>query len=348
MKVVSAVKIGNMKDPDPAKRGKVEVLDMPCPPVGDYDVKIKVAYCAICGSDPHVVGGIFGWTPPFGIGHEASGVIVEVGKKVRTGLKVGDRVGGNFRHYCGSCYYCRNEQEQFCENAHEEPAMAEYLVWHESQPVKLPDDVSLKNGCLVEPISVGVRVMDKTGMRVGKKVAVSGGGPIGLINLQLIKMYGASRLTLIEPIAARRELAKTLGADFVLDPVNQNLEEECAKITEGRGYDVVIEVSGSTAAAEKAVKLVAKGGTLIYMAMYPNDYKMPLNLYDYCYRNELTITGTFVSPYVFPRTANILSRMNLSAFTDTVFDIDDAAKAFEAHLTGKHPKVLIRCNKGLD
>jgi (R,R)-butanediol dehydrogenase/meso-butanediol dehydrogenase/diacetyl reductase/L-iditol 2-dehydrogenase len=349
MKLLSAVKIGNMKDPDPNKRGKVAIRDVPIPEIADNEALIKVAYCAICGSDPHLVGGIFGWEPPFGLGHEMSGVIVKLGSKAtKTGLKVGDRVAGNFRNYCGTCYYCRNEQEQFCENVTEQPAMAEYIKWNEAQIIKLPDDVSLKTGCLLEPVSVGVRVMDKTKIKVGQRVAVSGGGPIGLINLQLLKMYGATHLTMIEPVAQRRELAKKYGADFVIDPLSQDIEAEGKKITGGLGYDLIIEVSGIPSAAEKVLKVAAKGGTILYVAMFPNTYEMPLNLYNYCYKQELTISGTFVSPYTFPRAAQILSRMQLEDFTANVFDLDDPEGAFAAHLSGKYPKILIHCNKDLD
>lgn len=83
MKSISVVKVGSLRDPDESKRGKVAVRDVPVPEVGDEDVKIKVAYCAICGSDPHLVENIFGWEIPFGLGHEVSGVVVELGKKLQ-------------------------------------------------------------------------------------------------------------------------------------------------------------------------------------------------------------------------------------------------------------------------
>lgn len=349
MKQVTATKIGNMKDPDPAKRGKVEVLDVPVKPVGDCDVKIKVAYCAICGSDPHVVGGIFGWEPPFGLGHEMSGVIVEVGKTAAAhGWKIGDRVGGNFRNYCGSCYYCTNGLEQFCEHATEEPGMAEYCIWNMRQPVKVPDDVSLKNACLIEPVSIAVRVMDKTHIKFGQNVLVSGGGPIGLLCLQLINHYGAANLTLLEPNPARRELAKKYGAKFVFDPIKDDIIAEANKITDGHGYDVLLEVSGIPSAAKTMLDVSAKAARIVYVAQYPRDFNLPLNLYDQLYMKELDITGTFVSPYAFSRTGQFISRLDLDDLTSQIFPIDEAEAAFEAHLTGKYPKVLIQCNKDLD
>lgn len=345
MKVISAIKIGNMKYSDLSKRGKVVVLDMPISPLGVEDVKIKVAYCAICGSDPHLVGGIFGWDPPFGLGHELSGIIVELGKNAtKKGLKVGDKVSGNFLKFCGTCYYCSNGQEQFCENPRNEPGMAEYVVWHESQAFKIPDEISLEQACLLEPVSIAVRIMDKTNMKIGQRVAISGGGPIGLLTLQMLKMFGATSLTMIEPIAERQELAREFGADYIIDPINQNVEDESKKITGGLGFDIVIEASGSPKAAPAACEIAARGGTVLYIAMFPKDYKMPLNLYEKCYFNELTISGIYVAPYAYPRALQILPRMKLDKFTNKIFTIDQAEEAFEAQISGKYPKILIKCN----
>lgn len=348
MKTVAAVKIGSLKDPDEAKRGIVQVIDMPEQVMGDEDVKIKVAYCSICGSDPHLVEGIFGWEPPFGLGHEVSGTIVDMGKKAtKKNLKVGDRVAGNFLKFCGTCYYCLNGQEQFCEFVHEynRPGMSEYVVWHESQVWKIPDDISLKEACLLEPVSIAVRIVDKANMKVGQRVAISGGGPIGLLTLQMIKRFGATSLTLIEPIADRRDLARQFGAVHVIDPTTQDLREEAKKITDGRGFDLVVEASGSPMAANAACDIAARGGTVLYVAMFPKEYTMPLNLYEKCYFNELTISGIFVAPYAFPRAAQMLPELELEPFTRQVFPLAQGEAAFAAHISGKHTKILIQCSE---
>jgi threonine dehydrogenase-like Zn-dependent dehydrogenase len=349
LKSIATVKTGSLKDPDITKRGKVAVIDIPEPAVGDEEVKIKVAYCSICGSDPHLVEGIFGWTVPFGMGHEVSGVIVELGKKATAkGLQVGDRVAGNFLHFCGTCYYCQNGQQQFCEGVPEGNAgMSEYIVWHESQVYKLPDEISLKKGCLLEPVSIAVRTADKINMQVGKRVAINGCGPIGLLVLQVLKMYGATALTVFEPIAERRAAALEFGADYAINPLESDLVQEAMKITDGRGYDVVIDTSGSTKAVTHLPQITAKGGTLVYAAMYPNSYEMPLNLYQYCYKNELTITGLFVSPYTYPRAVQLLPKMKLDPFVEKVFKIDEAEAAFAAQVSGKYLKILIQCNDDL-
>jgi threonine dehydrogenase-like Zn-dependent dehydrogenase len=348
MKSIHVIKTGSLKDPNEELRGQVKVVDIPEQTVGPEDVKIKVAYCSICGSDPHLVENIFGWDVPFGLGHEVSGVIVELGSKAtKKGLKVGDRVAGNFLHFCGTCYYCQNGLQQFCEHANESnnPGMSESIVWHESQVYKMPDNVSLKEACLLEPVSVAVRLMDKVDLKFGQTVAICGGGPIGLLACQAIAMSGASNLTLIEPIAARRELALKYGADHVLDPTECDIKTAAMDLTKGRGFDVVIDCSGSTRAVYDLPFITAKGGMLIYAAMYPNNFEMPLNLYKFCYFNELTITGMYVSPYAFPRTFQIFPKFQLEEFTNKVFPIDEAEEAFKAQISGKYIKILIECNK---
>ena len=351
MKSIRCVRIGSLREKNPEKKGKIEVWDVPEDPVGPEDVRIKVAYCAICGSDPHLVEGIFGWPVPYGMGHEVSGVITEVGEKAtKKGLKVGDRVAGNFLKFCGTCYYCQNGQQQFCEHADESnhPGFSETLVWHESQVYKLPDSVSLKEGCLLEPVSIAVRAMDKAELRFGQRVLVSGGGPIGLLITQCLKKAGATELTLSEPIAERRELALRFGAKNVIDPLKENIRDAADRITGGRGFDVVFDCTGSTKAVYDLPYVTAKGGKLIYSAMYPNDFEMPLNLYKFCYYNELTITGMYVAPYAFPRAAQMLPELDLAPLTTKVFELEDAVAAFDAQVSGKYPKILIRCNKDLE
>lgn len=349
MKQIATVKVGSLKDTDPAKRGKVVVRDIPVPELGDEDVKIKVAYCSICGSDPHVVEGIFGWTPPYGMGHEVSGVIVELGKTAAKGkLKVGDRVAGNFLHFCGKCYYCQNGQQQFCENIPEGNAgMAEYTVWHESQVYKLPDEISLRKGCLLEPASIAVRIADKIDMKVGKRIAINGSGPIGLLALQVLKMYGATSLTVFEPLEERRQVAIEFGADYVVDPIAEDIVAKTMELTNGRGYDVVIDASGAVKAVAALPLIAAKGGMVLYAGMYPNTFEMPLNLYKHCYMNELTVTGFYVSPYTYPRAVQILPKLKLDKFIEKSFSIDQPEEAFAAQVSAKYLKVMIECNADL-
>ncbi len=347
MRTVAVTRIGSLRDPDENTRGRIGVVDMPQPELGPEDVRIRVAYSAICGSDPHLAEGFFGTDVPIGLGHELSGIVEALGAAAhRNGLQVGDRVAGNFLRFCGTCTACRTGAQQFCEHIQDynRPGMAETVTWHESQVYKLPDDVSLLKGCLLEPTSVAVRIADKTRIKVGDRVAICGGGPIGQLALQVMKMNGATSLTLIEPIAERREMALRHGADVVIDPISEDQYARADAITDGRGFDVVIDASGSPRAVRGLLDIAAKGATVIYGAMYPEDFEMPLNLSDYLYLKELTLTGVFVSPYAFPRALQILPYLELDELTQSVFDLDDAAEAFAVHVSGKFAKVVIRCN----
>ena len=348
MKTVAVTKIGRLADPDETSRGKIEVIDFPSQPLGPEDVRIRVAYSSICGSDPHVAEGVFRTDVPFGLGHEVSGVVSELGDKAtKTGLKVGDRVACNFLKFCGTCRPCLNGNQQFCEflrNEYRRPGMSEEVVWHESQVFKLPDSVSLLKGCLLEPTSIAVRIADKANLKVGDRVAICGGGPIGQLALQVMKHAGATSLTIIEPIAERRSLALNTGADHAIDPLSEDQIARAEQITQGNGFDVVIDASGSPRAVRGLLDIAAKGGTVIYGAMYPQDYELPLNLADYLYTKELTITGVFVAPYAFPRALQILPYLELTALTQAIFPLEDAEEAFQVHLSGKFPKVVLQCN----
>lgn len=347
MRTVAVTKIGNLRDPDENLRGRIGVVDFPEVDLGPEDVRIRVAYSAICGSDPHLAEGFFGTDVPIGLGHELSGVVEALGERAhRNGLQVGDRVAGNFLRFCGTCRPCQEGRQQFCEHIQDynRPGMAETVTWHESQVYRLPDDVSLLKGCLLEPTSVAVRITDKTNIRVGDRVLVCGGGPIGQLALQVLKMHGATHLTMVEPIAERREMALRHGAEFVIDPIEEDQQARALEITDGRGYDVVVDASGSTRAVRGLLDLAAKGGTVVYGAMYPDDYEMPLNLSDNLYLKELTLTGVFLSPFAFPRALQILPHLDVDELTQALFPLEQAAEAFATHVSGAYPKVIIRCN----
>lgn len=346
MKALAVTEPGNLAE---NIKGKLAVCDFPMPEPGDEDVLIKVAYCAICGSDPHLVNGFYPLPYlPFGLGHEASGIVVGLGKNATTkGLKIGDRVAGNFVHFCGSCYYCRNGQEQFCTRANDRivPGMAEYMCWHESQVYKIPDSVSLRQACLTEPLAIALRAIEKADIRPGAKVAVSGAGGMGMLASMLAAMCGASSVTVIEPVQEKREVCMTLpGIDYVIDPVTQDVVEEAMRITNGIGFDSVIEASGSPHAVEPALNSLAKCGTVVYFASYPPTYQLPLNLFMTTYLKEITVRGFYMSPYTFPRAVELLGKLDLDKVIQAEFELEDGQAAFDAHASGKYAKVIIKCN----
>ena len=168
---------------------------------------------------------------------------------------------------------------------------------------------------------MAVRMVDKMHMKVGQRVAICGGGPIGLLVLQLVKALrrdGADDDKAHR--GAARAVKKRFGAKHTIDPAKQNVVEEGNKITNGYGFDVVLDASGFPGALEALLDIAAKGGTVIYGAMYPTQYALPLNLNDYLYNKELTPYGQLHLPvYAFPRALQLLEELDLEPFTEAVF-----------------------------
>ncbi len=334
--------------------GALEVQDMPEPPEpGPDQVKVKIAYCGICGSELHSLDpeytsrpSVFKRPPgagPMGPrigGHEASGTVVAVGPNVQ-GIEVGDRVGMNFRTPCGTCYYCRNMQEHFCERVI--PAtgsFAEYAMYHPNAVYKLPDDVSLEVGALLEPVTVAVHTVDIADIHPGHTVGIFGGGPIGILVLEVAKIAGAARILVSEPVESRRKLAEQLGATVTVDPLNEDLEAATMKLTDGRGFDRVIDASGKIVVARQSIDLAARGATVVWAAMYPTGVEVGVPPSD-MYIKELTIKGVFISPYSFPRSINLLNELDLEPLI-SIRPIEEINDAFHDLLAGKGMKVLIK------
>jgi len=327
--------------------GNINIEETPEPEVGPNQIKVKIAYCGICGTDPENLEGRFGLVPPEAynqpriLGHEASGTIAEIGSAVE-GYSVGQRVACNFRSTCGACYYCRNGMEHFCRSAEgASGSFAEYAVYPESAVYPLPDDIGLDIGAMLEPVSVAVHAIDQANVYPGSNVAISGGGPIGLLCLEVALRAGATRTLVSEPIAEKRALAKKLGADVVVDPFNEDLETLGLELTDGRGFDTVIEASGSVQAAKQAVSLADNCGTVLWAAVYPKDVEIGVHAF-LMYVKELTIRSTFVSPYSFPRALNLLPKLELKSLITHVIPLDDIRQAFDLHKAGKSIKILLK------
>lgn len=323
--------------------GILQVEDVPEPKLRPDTVRIKVAYCGICGSDPHIVEGrlpIAG-KPPSIIGHEVSGTIVEVGPEVRR-YQVGQRVAANYVGYCGACYHCKNGMEHFCERPfYSARSFAEYAIFKEKSVYVLPDDISLEEGAFTEPVSVTLHGIDLANIRPGSSVAIMGAGPIGLLLLQLAIRSGATRILVSEPIAEKRQLAKQLGADAVIDPLNENLEEATKKLTESRGFDTILEASGNLQAAKQAIFLAANCGTVVWFAVYPPDKEVGVPPY-YLYSKELTIRSILMSPYTFARAVALLPKLQLKPLITEIVSLQDINRGFDLLKKGKAVKVLVK------
>jgi 2-desacetyl-2-hydroxyethyl bacteriochlorophyllide A dehydrogenase len=338
--------------------GVLEVQDLPEPEPGPDQIKIKIAYAGICGSDPKVVDRKGGRAPTNGaiglppkatpvsagtkiLGHEASGTIVRIGKDVKGNFKVGQRVAVNYRNTCGACYYCTNGMEHFCENVNlYRGLMAEYAISKESIVFPLPDDLPLDVGAFLEPLAVAVHTFDVAHVKTGDSVIITGGGSIGLLALQLAIRSGAAKVLVSEPIAEKRKLAKKLGADVVVDPFNENLVDAANKLTDGRGFNVCIEESGDPDVAKQLILLAARCGTILWAATYPMGLGVEVPI-DYMFSRELSIRSVFLAPYSFTRAVQMLPKLDLKPLI-TVYPLKEAVKAFADYKKGKGVKILLQ------
>jgi len=325
------------------------VEEVPDPVAGPGEVKVKVAYCGICGSDPEIYEGTFSllkapwWPPaPFTTGHEASGVITELGPGLLGDWKVGQRVAMNFRKYCGACYYCRSKREQFCEHVKSyEAGFAEYAVYDESCLYPLPDDLSLERGAMLEPVTIAVHAVDQGDICPGKTVAISGGGTIGLLVQQVAMRAGAARVLLADPMPEKRAMAARYGADWTVDPLQEDLVTVGRGHTEGRGFDTVFECSGHFSAVSQTIGLADKNATIVWAGAYHEDATFPI-CPCYNYENELTIRSTILAPYVFPRALKLLAKLDLEPMITQIVPLADIAKALAARKTSTDIKILVK------
>lgn len=326
--------------------GKIDLLEVDVPEVGENQVKVKIAYAALCATDVHkVTMGVLGAKPPAMLGHEASGVIEEVSPGAeKAGFKVGDKVCLSPVTNCGVCRWCKKGMSQYCANAKAIGAFAEYVVTDISAVFKLPDDADLKKYCLVEPTNCTLRAMDLAQVKHGATVAIAGIGGIGSILLNQLILSGASRITAIDPVPEKRKLALEMGAQYVIDPFNDNTVERAMEITDGFGFDYVFEVSGSPKAAQTPIDIMGKCGKAVYFAVFPPKFEMPLNLYE-LYRKEGSIQTVFTSPDIMPRSINIIERMQTDKIIGKIMPLSDAVESFEVFHKSIYPKILLDCSK---
>lgn len=353
MKSLVMTKIG---DPQEKTLGTLELREFSIPEPGPEDVLIKVAYASICGSDIHFLKGEIGdlyekikSQLPRQIGHEISGTIEKVGAKAKAyGFKPGDKISAFYNEFCNSCYYChddKNDRKIFCPNriSHHD-AMSQYVCWHMTQIYKLPEGVDLLDACMVEPMSVAVNAVEKAELSTGSRVAIFGGGGIGLMMVQIAKMAGASTVTVIEPVEEKREIALTVGADYVINPMTEDVKARAMEITGNMGFDAVLESSGASAAARTAIDITVVGGNVIYFSMYNPSFEMPVSLFKTFYQKGISLRGVLFSDRCVERTIRMLPRMDFSNIIQRIHPLEDYEQAFEDMRSGRYIKVVFECN----
>lgn len=261
--------------------GFVEIREVEKPGLPEEDwVLIKVKASGVCGTDVHVWQDKFMYWPPVILGHEFSGVIVEVGSKCRA-FKVGDRVVAEPQiKNCGICEFCRTGRMHMCTEKwtigwRTDGSMADYIAMPEKVLHLIPDNVSFTQAALCEPIAIVVYdVAERGKIEIGDFVVVQGSGPIGILSSYLAKRLGAGTVVLTGVGASehvRFGIAKELGADLTINVQEEDLPSRVMELTNGRGADVVIETSGAPPAVSGSVELLKRGGQILGVGIPAED-----------------------------------------------------------------------------
>ena len=254
-------------------------------------MRLDVGAAGICGSDLHeyIAGSIFvpttdphpltGETAPITMGHEFSGVVRDIGENV-TSLSVGDRIAANPILSCGDCRYCNTGHQNLCESLGfiglSGGGFAEQTVIPAQNAILLREGMSLVEGALAEPFSVGVHAIRQSGVQLGDDVVITGAGPIGLAVIQSARAAGAERIFVSEPNDDRRSLAVESGADVTIDPIEESLEAVVAAETDV-GADVSFEVSGIEAALNQLVESTKRGGHTTVVSVFEERAELEVN-----------------------------------------------------------------------
>ncbi|MDF2890511.1 MAG: Zn-dependent alcohol dehydrogenase [Clostridia bacterium] len=276
--------------------GKIEIVEKKLEQPEGNQVLVKIDSCAICTLEQRIFKGIMK-RYPFAGGHEAAGIVVEVGRTVKN-LKVGDKVAARMLTNCGECYYCRNGHENQCvisfkADIHEgiggPGGFAEYMMLDAKSLYKMADDLDLCHAALSEPLACCVHSINNANIELGNDVVVIGVGIMGAFHIQLAKMRGA-RVIACEVDDARLEIARKMGADILINSKEGDTIQKVKALTGGRGADVVFCTAALAQLAADSIQMVGKVGRVVMYSSFHPDKPIELSV-NSVHSTEMNITG---------------------------------------------------------
>lgn len=318
--------------------GKIDYVTREIPRVGEDEVLVKMEYCGICGSDIHFfehghIGNCI-VEPPFVLGHEPGGTVVEVGANVRH-LRVGDRVALEPGKTCGKCEFCRTGRYNLCPDViffatpPVDGVFQEYVAHEAALCFKLPDNVSTMEGALIEPLAVGMHAASRGGAGVGQTAVVYGAGCIGLCSLLALKAMGVPRIYVVDILDNRLEKARELGAAAVINSAKEDAREAIIGLTGDAGCDLQIETAGTEVTTRLAID-VAKKGSKIVLVGYSRSGEMQLPL-SLALDKEIDLLTVFRYRHMYPAAIDAVASgaIDLKAIVTDEFGFDDIQNAMD-------------------
>ncbi|KDR24482.1 Sorbitol dehydrogenase [Zootermopsis nevadensis] len=304
-----------------------------------------MACVGICGSDVHYVVqgriGDFIVKDPMIMGHEASGIVAKVGKNVKH-LKEGDRVAIEPGVPCRICRFCKEGKYNlcpdivFCATPPVHGNLSRYYVHAADFCYKLPDHVSLEEGALLEPLSVGVHACRRGGVGLGSTVLITGAGPIGMVTLITAKAMGAAKVLITDIVDHRLGVAKELGADYTyLSTVGEDEQEAVRTVHSllAEPPDISIDCSGAEANIRLAILATKSGGVAVIVGMGAPEVKIPLVN---ALAREVDIRGIFRYANEYPIALSMVASgaAKVKQLITHNFSLEDTIEAFEVAKTG--------------
>jgi L-iditol 2-dehydrogenase len=316
----------------------MRMAEVPDPTPGPGEALVRVRAVGVCGSDVHYyLDGHIGdavATFPFTMGHEFAGEIAALGPGTE-GPPVGTRVAVDPAIACGKCETCLDGNPNCCPNvrfpgsAPIQGTLSEYYAHPAELCVPLPDALDFADGALLEPLGVVVHTLTLAKIRPGDTVVVLGGGPIGLMTLEVALSSAAGAVFLSEPIPERRDLARQIGASAICDPTTEDPVAWLNALTAGRGVDIVIEAAWGGDAVGQAVNMAKPAGKVVLVGI-PREDIVTFQA-GAARRKGLSILMSRRMKLVYPRAMSLVERgvVDLKQYLTHRFPLERAGDAFE-------------------
>ncbi|WHH57017.1 zinc-binding dehydrogenase [Petroclostridium sp. X23] len=326
----------------------VALTQVPEPIPQKNEIKIKVYAIGICGTDIHIMRDEFDSNPPVTMGHEYSGIVYEVGEDVKD-FKPGDRVVSLTTVIsCGQCNYCHAGLFMLCESRLAigcgiNGAFAEYLVIPADKAFKIPDEVSLEEAALCEPLACVVRsVIERATVKAGDYVYVSGPGTIGQLTMQAAIASGGKVVVGGTSIDGERlALASKLGAFETMLVNKEDIFIRTKEITNGYGFDVAFECAGVAQSADTCIRLLKKTGLYAQVGLYGEKIMFD---HDLALKKEITMTNSFTSTRTsWERALRMLKygQINMKPLISARLPIEEWKKGFDMVINKTGYKILL-------
>lgn len=324
--------------------GKIELEEREIPQPKEGEVLIKIGYVGICGSDVHYFEtgaiGDFVVKPPFVLGHEAAGTVVALGEGVDS-LKIGDMVAMEPGKTCGHCEFCRTGRYNLCPDVQffatppYDGVFQEYVAYDASMCFRLPDNVSLMEGALIEPLAVGFHAANQGGAHIGQKAVVFGSGCIGLMCLLALKAEGVTDVYVVDVIDKRLEKAMELGAAGVINSSKEDAVERIMELAGGYGVDLAIDTAGADVTINQGIRMVKPGGTIVCVG-YSRSGKVTLDM-SVALNKEITFRTVFRYRHIYPMAIAAVSSglINLRNVVTDTFTLDEIQEAMMKSVNDK-------------